>query len=107
VNLIVSTGAGGVFDLTARTVAKYLPKHIPGRPAVIVKNMPGAGHMRATNFMFTQAAKDGTDIAPVNNRIPLLHALHGRGLRYDATKFHWLCSGRVGHPRARALDNLC
>jgi tripartite-type tricarboxylate transporter receptor subunit TctC len=97
ISLIVSTGAGGVFDLTARTVAKYLPKHIPGRPAVIVKNMPGAGHMRATNFMATQAAKDGTVIALVNNGIPLLQALDGRGVRYDATKLHWLGSGGLSN----------
>jgi tripartite-type tricarboxylate transporter receptor subunit TctC len=67
VTIVVSTGVGGVFDLTARTVAKYMPKYIPGNPTMIVKNMPGGGHVLATNFMFNQAAKDGTYLALVSN----------------------------------------
>ena len=87
VTIVVSTGVGGVFDLTARTVAKYLPKYIAGRPTVIVKNMPGGGHVLATNFMFSQAAKDGTFLALVNNGMPLHQVLDGRGVRFDAVKF--------------------
>ena len=92
VTIITSTGVGGPFDLTARALAKYMPKFIPGRPTMIVKNMPGGGHVLATNFMFNQAAKDGTFIATVNNIIPLHQVLDGRGVRFDARKFHWLGS---------------
>src|SRR3981081_2742672 len=84
ITIVVSTGVGGVFDLTARTVAKYMPRYIPGKPTVIVKNMPGGGHVLATNFMFSQAAKDGTFMALVNNGMPLHQALDGRGVRFDA-----------------------
>jgi tripartite-type tricarboxylate transporter receptor subunit TctC len=90
VTIVVSTGVGGVFDLTARTVAKYMPKYIPGIPTMIVKNMPGGGHVLATNFMFNQAAKDGTFIGLVNNGMPLHQVLDGRGVRFDAVKFNWL-----------------
>src|ERR1700681_4981499 len=62
VTIVASTGVGGVFDLTARTVAKYMPKYIPGKPTMIVRNMPGGGHVLATHFMFSQAARDGTYI---------------------------------------------
>jgi tripartite-type tricarboxylate transporter receptor subunit TctC len=97
VTIVVSTGVGGVFDLTARTVAKYMPKYIPGNPTMIVKNMPGGGHVLATNFMFNQAAKDGTYLALVNNGMPLHQVLDGRGVRYDALKFNWLGSGGLSN----------
>jgi tripartite-type tricarboxylate transporter receptor subunit TctC len=97
VTVVVSTGVGGVFDLTARTVAKYMPRYIPGKPTMIVRNMPGGGHVLATNFMFNQAAKDGTYLALVNNGMPLHQVLDGRGVRYDATKFNWLGSGGLSN----------
>jgi tripartite-type tricarboxylate transporter receptor subunit TctC len=92
VSVVTSTGVGGPFDLTARALAKHMPKYIPGRPAMIVRNMPGGGHVLATNFMYTQAAKDGTHLATVNNIIPLHQVLDGRGVRFDARKFNWLGS---------------
>src|ERR1700681_4048213 len=97
VTIVASTGVGGVFDLTARTVAKYMPRYIAGSPTMIVKNMPGGGHVLATNFMFSQAAKDGTFIALVNNGMPLHQVLDGRGVRYDALKFNWLGSGGLSN----------
>jgi tripartite-type tricarboxylate transporter receptor subunit TctC len=97
VTLVASTGVGGVFDLTARTVAKYMPKYIPGKPVMIVKNMPGGGHVLATNFMASQAAKDGTFVALVNNGMPLHQVLDGRGVRYDALKFNWLGSAGLSN----------
>jgi tripartite-type tricarboxylate transporter receptor subunit TctC len=92
VSIITSTGVGGAFDLTARALAKHMPRYIPGQPAMIVRNMPGGGHVLATNFMYTQAAKDGTVLATVNNSIPLHQVLDGRGVRFDAGKFNWLGS---------------
>src|SRR5262245_46020847 len=92
VTVITSTGVGGPFDLTARALARHMPRYIPGRPTMIVRNMPGGGHVLATNFMFTQADKDGTFIATVNNSVPLHQVLDGRGVRFDARKFNWLGS---------------
>jgi tripartite-type tricarboxylate transporter receptor subunit TctC len=92
ITIVTSTGVGGPFDLTARALAKHMPRYLPGRPGMIVKNMPGGGHVLATNFMFTQAAKDGTSLATVNNIIPLHQVLDGRGVRFDARKFNWLGS---------------
>src|SRR3954452_23444092 len=92
ITIVTSTGVGGPFDLTARALAKHMPQYLPGRPNMIVKNMPGGGHVLATNFMYTQAAKDGTFLATVNNIIPLHQVLDGRGVRFDARDFNWLAS---------------
>ncbi len=90
VSLIVSTGEGGTYDTVARSIARYMPKHIPGAPSVILRYMPGAGHVVATNYMYNQAPKDGTYIATIGNSIPQSQALDGKGIRFDARKFNWL-----------------
>jgi tripartite-type tricarboxylate transporter receptor subunit TctC len=56
-NLIVGYGPGGGYDITARLVARYLGKYIPGQPNVVVQNMPGAGSMRAANYVYVNAPK--------------------------------------------------
>jgi tripartite-type tricarboxylate transporter receptor subunit TctC len=96
VTLIVSAG-GGTYTLIARTVARHMPKHLGGSPTMIVKNMPGAGHVRASNFMYTKAAKDGTYIATIGNSIPLHQAINGKGVRFDARKFNWLGSTGISN----------
>jgi len=59
---------------------------------MIVRNMPGGGNVLATNYMFTQAAEDGSALGVVNNIIPLHQVLDGRGVRFDARRFNWLGS---------------
>src|SRR4029077_11865398 len=54
ITIVTSTGVGGPFDLTARALAKHMPKYLPGRPTMIVRNMPGGGNVLATNYMYTQ-----------------------------------------------------
>jgi tripartite-type tricarboxylate transporter receptor subunit TctC len=90
VSLVVSTGEGGTYDTVARSISRYMPKHIPGNPQVILRYMPGAGHVVATNYMYNQAPKDGTYIATIGNSIPQSQALDGKGIRFDARKFNWL-----------------
>jgi tripartite-type tricarboxylate transporter receptor subunit TctC len=97
VTIITSTGSGGPFDHTARVLARHMTRHIPGQPNMIVKNMPGGGHMLATNHMYNQADKDGTVIALVNNSVPLHQALGGRGVRFDARKFNWIGSTGISN----------
>ena len=92
VTIITSTGSGGGYDVTARLVARHMPRHIPGNPNMIVQNMPGGGNVLATNHMFSIAPKDGTMIATLHNAIPLHQVLDGHGVRYDVSKFNWLGS---------------
>lgn len=92
ITIVTSTGPGGSYDLIARLVANHMPRHVPGAPTMIVQNMPGAGHVLATNYMYAIAPKDGTAIATVDNIIPLHQMLEGQGVHYDAAKFNWLGS---------------
>jgi tripartite-type tricarboxylate transporter receptor subunit TctC len=92
ITIITSTGAGGGYDVTARLVARHLPRYIPGNPTMIVQNMPGGGNVLATNHLYTIAPRDGTAIATLHNAIPLHQVLDGHGVRYDASKFNWLGS---------------
>ena len=92
VTIVASGGVGGPIDLACRVVARFLPRHIPGNPTIVVRNMPGGGHVLMSNFMFTQAAKDGTIIGGVVNSIPTHQVIDGRGVRFDAGKFIWLGS---------------
>ncbi|MCC6888061.1 MAG: hypothetical protein IT536_05940 [Hyphomicrobiales bacterium] len=92
ITLIISTGAGGGYDVTARAVARHLPKYIPGNPTVVPKNMPGAGNILATNFMNNVAARDGTFIATIAQATFLLQPLGDPGVRFDARTFYYLGS---------------
>ena len=92
ITIVTSTGAGGTYDVTARLISRHMPRFIPGRPTMIVQNMPGGGNVLATNFMYTIAPKDGTTIATVHNAMPVHQVLDGQGVRFDASKFEWLGS---------------
>jgi tripartite-type tricarboxylate transporter receptor subunit TctC len=92
ITIVTSTGVGGVYDLTARVIARHIGRYIPGSPTVIVQNMPGGGNVLATNYMYNIAPKDGTAIATIHNAMPLHQVLDGRGVRFDAGKFNWLGS---------------
>jgi len=93
VTLLVGYGPGGGYDITARLVARYLGKYIPGHPAVVVQNMPGAGSMRAANYTYVNAPRDGTTIALVARDMPLLGLLKvNPRVQFDVQKFNWLGS---------------
>jgi len=92
ITIVTSTGVGGTYDVTARLISRHMPRFIPGKPNMVVQNMPGGGNVLATNFMYTIAPKDGTSIATVHNAMPLHQVLGGQGVRFDAAKFEWLGS---------------
>jgi len=93
IQLIVSTGTGGGQDANARLVARHWPNHIPGRPTMVVKNMPGAGHLRAANFIANQAPKDGTMIGAIVPAFLLAQVLESsKGIQFDAAKLSWIGS---------------
>ena len=92
VNIIVGFGPGGGYDLYARLLSRHLGRNIPGTPNVVVQNMDGAGSVRAANYVYAVAPKDGTAIAAVNQNAPMYQLLGGAGAQYDATKLQWLGS---------------
>jgi tripartite-type tricarboxylate transporter receptor subunit TctC len=85
-------GPGGGYDLYPRVLSRYFPKHMPGHPAVVVQNMEGAGSVRAANYVYSVAPKDGTVIAAVNQNAPMYQMLGGAGAQYDASKLQYLGS---------------
>jgi tripartite-type tricarboxylate transporter receptor subunit TctC len=92
ITLVISTGVGGGLDSNARIVARHLADHLPGKPVIVPKNMPGAGHVRAANYIYNQAPKDGTVIGTLIPAFVLGQILDGRGMQFDAAKFSWLAS---------------
>jgi tripartite-type tricarboxylate transporter receptor subunit TctC len=93
VDLIISTGVGGGLDSNARVVARHLAKHIPGQPTIVPKNMPGAGHIRAANYVYSQAPKDGTTIATFIPIFILAQVLErSRSIQFNPAQFNWLAS---------------
>jgi len=62
-NVVIGAGAGGGYDRYGRTVGRFIAQHIPGNPTMVPRNMPGAGSMKAAEYMYTIAPRDGTTIA--------------------------------------------
>ena len=93
--VIITIGytAGGSYDLYGRMVARHLGKHIPGQPTVIAQNMPGAGSLKAANYLYEVAPKDGTALGIMVESAALEQALANPAVQYDAAKFTYL--GRV------------
>ncbi len=94
--LIVGFAPGGGYDIWARLLAKHLGRHIPGNPAVIVENKPGAGSMLAANLVYNSEPKDGTAIVTFNSQMVLQQLLSQPGLEFDARRFQWLGSASSG-----------
>src|ERR1700730_10843703 len=92
INVIVGFGAGGGYDLYARLLAHHLGNHIAGQPNVVVQNMEGAGSVRAANYVYSVAPKDGTVIAAVNQNMPMYQMLGGAGAQFNAAQINWLGS---------------
>jgi len=91
--LVVGYGTGGGYDVYARQLARYLGKYLPGAPAVIVQNMPGAGSLRAANFIYSVAPKDGTTIGTFSRNMPLMGLVgKNENVQYDPRRFTWLGS---------------
>lgn len=89
---VLGAAAGQDYDVWARLLARHLPRHIPGNPAMVVQNMPGAGQMLATNWLYNVAPRDGTVWGMVSRNIPNA-ALQGfPGVRYEPIKFNWIGS---------------
>jgi tripartite-type tricarboxylate transporter receptor subunit TctC len=92
VTIAVGSSAGGNYDLYARLVARHIGLHIPGKPLVVVQNLPGAGSRRLANVLSNVGPHDGTMIGLPNQGIAMDQALGAEGVQYDARKFRWIGS---------------
>jgi tripartite-type tricarboxylate transporter receptor subunit TctC len=91
-NVLIGVGAGGEYDLLGRLIAKYLPRHLPGRPNAVAQNMTGASGLKMANFMYAQAPQDGTYIGIIQNTLIAAQAAGLPGVQFRAEKFNWLGS---------------
>ena len=95
--LVLGYGPGGGYDVYARLVTQHIGKHIPGNPAVVLQHMPGAGSLRATNFLYNSAPKDGLTIGAFARDMPFMGVLeHNANVQFDPRKFIWLGSVASG-----------
>jgi len=90
VEIYVGTTAGGGYSTFAQILSKHLGNHIPGNPAVIVKHLPGAGGLKALNYVYNAAPKDGT-VLITPNAGPVRQVVLGiEGIKYDPLKYNLL-----------------
>jgi tripartite-type tricarboxylate transporter receptor subunit TctC len=92
VTISVGLSAGGGYDLHARVLARYLGKHLPGAPAIVVKNAPGAGGLTLVNALSSTLARDGSELATFERGILLEPLLDVAQARFDPLKLSWIGS---------------
>ncbi|MGE3245884.1 MAG: Bug family tripartite tricarboxylate transporter substrate binding protein [Beijerinckiaceae bacterium] len=95
VTMVVGAGTGGGYDTIARVVVRHLAGHIPGKPTVIVQNMPGAGGLRAPNYLYSVAEKTGLTIGLIQFSMPFEPMIGNKNAKFDPRKFGWLGSPNV------------
>jgi tripartite-type tricarboxylate transporter receptor subunit TctC len=93
VNLYIGYSVGGGYDNYARVLARHLGNHIPGNPSVLPQNMPGAGSLRALNYLYNAAPKDGTAIGMFGRGLAMEPLIGSSPTQFDARKLLWLGSG--------------
>jgi tripartite-type tricarboxylate transporter receptor subunit TctC len=92
INMTISSGEGGTNDAYARLIAEQLGKFIPGSPMIIPRNMPGAGGLKATNYMYDKASKDGLSYGIVQRGTAVQPIMDIQSANYDPSKFNWIGS---------------
>ena len=92
VRIIAGYGAGSVDDAWSRLIARYLAKHIPGNPNMIVQNMPGAGAMIAANYVYKVAKPDGLTLGGIRSGLYFDQLVGRKEVQFDWPKFTWLGS---------------
>src|SRR5262245_64905706 len=103
IQFLVSSGPGATTDISARLVARYLGKHIPGNPAIVVQNMPGGGGLVGANYLYNVAKPDGLTILAVS-RANYLDQMVGRPeVKADFRKFSWVGDRK----KAQMMDDCC
>jgi tripartite-type tricarboxylate transporter receptor subunit TctC len=97
IEFVAGSDVGGGYDIYTRAIARHIARHIPGSPAIVVKNMPGAGSARAAQYISAVAPKDGTSIGAVFPGVVMGPLLDERAERmFDPTKFTFIGTADSG-----------
>src|SRR3974390_3370256 len=89
VSLVIGYSVGGGYDAYARLLARYIGRHIPGEPSLVPQQMAGAGSLRAANFIYSVAAKDGSVFGTFSRSMGITPLLD-KSAEFDGRKFTWL-----------------
>src|SRR6266550_1455289 len=92
VDLYIGYSAGGGYDVYARALARQMTRFIPGNPAIVPKNMPGAGSLVLANWLYNVAARDGTAFGTIGRGTAFDPLLGSTKAQFDADKFNWIGS---------------
>jgi tripartite-type tricarboxylate transporter receptor subunit TctC len=92
IKVVVGFTSGGFYDRWARLLARYMPKYLPGKPEMVVQNMPGAGGMIAANHAYNVAQPDGLTLTSVSYGMYLDQLVGRKEAKYDIRKFGWIGS---------------
>jgi tripartite-type tricarboxylate transporter receptor subunit TctC len=98
IQFVVGGTAGGGYDTYTRLLARHFGQYVPGNPAVVVQNMPGAAMLISANYVFNSARRDGTVIGHWSGPLILQHMMGNPAVQFDGRKFGW-----VGMPTADSL----
>ena len=93
IDLVIGYSPGGTYDLYARLVARHLAQHIPGKPLIVPRNMPGAGSRTAATFVANIAPRDGSVLATADQSLALQQAAGDKRMAFDTNRFIY-----VGNP---------
>ena len=113
ISLVVGSSPGGGYDTMARAVSRHFGQHVPGKPQVVVRNMPGAGSIAATAFIAKLAPRDGLTIGEVQNNAPFEPLVGTKEADYDPARIAWLGAPSVevglliawGQSKFKTLDD--
>jgi tripartite-type tricarboxylate transporter receptor subunit TctC len=92
ISLIVGFSPGGGYDLNGRTISRYIGKHIPGNPKVIVQNMPGAGSLASVNYLANIAPKDGSTLGTFSRGTIFEPLMGNKSAQFDPRALNWIGS---------------
>ncbi len=92
VSVVIGYSVAGGYDRYGRVLARHIGAHIPGNPQVVPQNMPGAGSLRAANYLYNAALKDGTVFGIFTRGMAMEPLLGNEAAKFDARKFTWIGS---------------
>src|SRR5215813_9011458 len=105
IRLIIGYPVGNDYDLAGRFLARYLAKHIPGEPTIIVQNMPSAASIAAANFVYAQTPRDGTVFASFSRNMPSQALMGQANVEADPPALQLARRDVASRPRLRALGH--
>jgi tripartite-type tricarboxylate transporter receptor subunit TctC len=93
ISLVIGLPPGGGYDAYARALADHMGRHIPGKPALVPRNMPGASSLLAANFIYNSAPRDGTVFGAYSAGAVFAPLMGNKKAQFETSKFTWIGNG--------------